>query len=124
MDGPTVVRKGATDLLSTASAVGAAWACDERGCLKRCGGQGDVLAGSIATMLSWAKAAETKARLPTELPAPPPVLGAYAGCLLTRRFARAAFAKHKRSMTAPDLIEEIGGVFEEFCPAEAPPSVE
>ena len=47
-----------------------------------------------------------------------PLLAAYTGCLLTRRFAKAAFAKHKRSMTAPDLIEEIGGVFEEFCPAE------
>ena len=45
------------------------------------------------------------------------MLAAYAGCLLPRRFARAAFAKHKRSMTAPDLIEEIGEVFEEFSPA-------
>ena len=40
--------------------------------------------------------------------------------MLTRRFARAAFAKHKRSMTAPDLIDEIGAAFEEVCPSEPP----
>jgi len=36
----------------------------ERGSPKRSGGQGDILAGCTATMLSWAKAAEnTGARL-------------------------------------------------------------
>ena len=79
----------------------------------------------LPRMLGWAKAAESKGRLPTtgfgdsgDEPMPAPMSAAYTGCLLTRRFAKAAFAKHKRSMTAPDLIEEIGGVFEEFCPAE------
>ena len=116
LDGPTIVRKGPTD-----------WLCDgaaevvlensEPGCLKRCGGQGDVLAGSIATMLAWARAAEMQGRLPSNAPAPAPTLAAYTACMLTRRFARAAFARHKRSMTAPDLIDEIGEVFEDFCPA-------
>ena len=46
------------------------------------------------------------------------VLSSRVARLLTRRFARAAFAKHKRSMTAPDLIEEIGTTFDAFCPAE------
>ena len=124
LDGPVVVRKGPTDLICDGSGT-TLLECNEQGCLKRCGGQGDVLAGSIATMLGWAKAAESKGRLPTtgfgdsgDEPMPAPMSAAYAGCLLTRRFAKAAFAKHKRSMTAPDLIEEIGGVFEEFCPAE------
>lgn len=69
-------------------------------------------------MLGWARAAEAKKRLPQELPASPPMLAAYTACLLTRRFAKAAFAQHKRSMTAPDLIEQIGPTFEDFSPTD------
>jgi len=47
------------------------------------------------------------------------VLAAYTGCLLTRRFSAAAFESYHRAMTAPDLIEAIGPVFEEFSPARS-----
>ena len=43
--GPVVVRKGPTDWISDGHTC---VANTEPGCLKRCGGQGDVLAGSIA----------------------------------------------------------------------------
>ena len=115
LNGPAVVRKGPTDWISDGETV---IANSEEGSLKRSGGQGDVLAGSIATLLAWAHAAAGKQRLPAGGP-PPPLLAAYTGCMLTRRFSRAAFAKHRRSMTAPDLIAEIGETFEEFCPADA-----
>ena len=46
------------------------------------------------------------------------MLAAYSGCFLTRRFSAAAFARQRRAMTAPDLIEAIGRVVEEVCPAE------
>lgn len=111
--GPAIVRKGATDLISDGHV------ClenTEPGCLKRCGGQGDVLAGSIATLLGWARAAG--GRLDDENGPPAQLLAAYTGCYLTRRFAKVAFARHRRAMTAPDLIEAIGPVFEEFSPAE------
>jgi ATP-dependent NAD(P)H-hydrate dehydratase len=74
-----------------------------------------VLAGSIATLLSWAKQAEaTNAYCGGEGQPSAPLLAAYTGCLLTRRFSAAAFACRRRAMTAPDLIEAIGPVFEEF----------
>ena len=76
-----------------------------------------MLAGSIATLLGWAKTAEKENRLYKGGP-PPQLLAAFAGCLLTRRFAAHAFTKEKRSMTAPDLIEAIGYVFEKFSPAD------
>jgi ATP-dependent NAD(P)H-hydrate dehydratase len=110
LGGPTLVRKGACDRISDGEAL---LENVEPGCLKRSGGQGDVLAGSIATMLSWARGAELGGRLPPDAPPPPP-LAAYAGCLLTRRFSAAAFAKHRRAMTAPDVIEAIGPVFDAF----------
>ena len=89
---------------------------EEPGSVKRSGGQGDVLAGSIATFLGWARAAQLGGLTPPE--PSPPLLAAYAGCLLTRRFSAAAFAKNRRAMTAPDLVAEIGPCFEEFSPAE------
>ena len=113
LNGPVIVRKGEVDVLSDSG--GTALQCSEVGCLKRCGGQGDVLAGSIATLLGWAHSAG--GRLPDGAP-PAPMLAAYAGCMLTRRFAAAAFAKQRRAMTAPDLIEAIGAEFERFAPAE------
>ena len=129
LEGLTIVRKGPSDLISDGGAI---LECAEPGCLKRCGGQGDVLAGTIATFAGWARAAEKSGRLPP--PTTPnadactaaPMLAAYAGCVLTRRFARAAFQQHRRSMTAPDLIDAIGDVFEEFSPAveEGAPRVE
>ena len=107
----TIVRKGPIDLISDGEAT---VSCDEEGSLKRSGGQGDVLAGNLATLLSWAKARE--AELPTEA-APAPVVAAATACMLTRRCSKLAFAKQRRAMTAPDLIDSIGEVFEEFSPA-------
>ena len=83
-----------------------------------------MLAGSIATLLSWAKplagsdGGGAPAGFLPEGSAPLPMLAAYTGCQLTRRFSAAAFARHRRAMTAPDLIEAIGPVFEEFSPAD------
>lgn len=85
LGGPTIVRKGPRDLISDGTCVAEN---GEPGSLKRSGGQGDVLAGTIATLLSWAKAASPC--LPSGGP-PAPVLAAYTGCLLTRRFSAAAF---------------------------------
>ena len=76
-----------------------------------------MLAGTMATLLSWARAAEISDALPTGSPSAP-LLAAYTGCLLTRRFSHKAFARHRRAMTAPDLVEAIGDVFEDFAPAQ------
>ena len=115
LGGPTLVRKGPVDLICDGQVV---LANEEPGCPKRSGGQGDVLAGSIATMLSWARAGE--GRMPAGVHADgysAPALATWGACLLTRRFSARAFHQRRRSMTAPDLIEAIGPVFEEFAPA-------
>ena len=108
LDGPTIVRKGQRDLLCDGSSI---VVNDEPGSLKRSGGQGDVLAGSIATLLSWGRGAGE--RLPADAPSAP-LLAAYGGCVLTRRFSAAAFSQRRRAMTAPDLIEAIGPTFDAF----------
>lgn len=111
LGGVTIVRKGPIDLISDGEST---VLCEEEGSLKRSGGQGDVLAGTAATLLSWAKARQ--AVLPKEAP-PAPIVAAATACMLTRRCSKYAFAKHRRAMTAPDVIDAIGEVFEEFSPA-------
>ena len=48
----TVVKKGTEDVISDGTDSPVA-RCSEAACMRRCGGQGDVLAGCIATYLSW-----------------------------------------------------------------------
>lgn len=76
----------------------------EGGSNRRCGGQGDILSGCLATFYSWA--------LEGNVPNPGPVSCAAAG-LLTKKCNELAFEKHGRSMLASDMIHEIHNVFEQ-----------
>ena len=123
------------------------YVCDEMGSPRRCGGQGDVLAGTIATFLAWStrseaaecaivsaamhleddpdtEAALSKAamaqnyKLNHVFASSASALAAYAGCLVTRVAARAAFDKKRRSMLATDVIEELGDTMQRLFPVE------
>lgn len=107
LEGPAVLRKGEHDIISDGKS---ALSVDEPGSLKRSGGQGDVLAGSLATFLGWSRAEPS--RLPAGAPAPP-LMAAYAASYLTRRASAAAFCSHRRAMTAPDVLHAIGPAFAE-----------
>jgi len=100
LDGVTIVRKGPSDCISDGR-VG--MVCAVTGASKRAGGQGDVLSGSAATFVSWAMRGTDEAEGP-----PRHLLACYGACALTRASAAAAFAKKRRSMTAPDVISELG----------------
>jgi len=49
-----------------------------------------------------------------ELPAT--LLAAFGACTVVRTAARFAFAKHLRSVTAPNIVEEVGHSFEHHFP--------
>jgi ATP-dependent NAD(P)H-hydrate dehydratase len=53
LGGVTIVQKGAKDYISNGDQT---FVCDMQGGLKRSGGQGDTLTGSLATFLGWRKA--------------------------------------------------------------------
>ncbi|KAG8465662.1 hypothetical protein KFE25_002969 [Diacronema lutheri] len=108
-----LVAKGGTDVLHDGES---ALLVSEPGAPKRSGGQGDVLSGAIATWLAWAHA-DGVATIAREAGVKPAALAAYGACLLTRRFAREAYRAHKRSMTAPDVIDAIGAAFDAWHPA-------
>ena len=83
--------------------------CAEKGGLKRSGGIGDILAGSIGIFLAWNRILSGRDKgMETDL-----LLSVWMACSLTKRATRVAFEKRKRSMTAPDILEEIGDVVDE-----------
>lgn len=69
---------------------------------RRCGGQGDLLGGSLSTFLTWALEKGLE-----------PTVACFAACRLVRDCNAKAFAKLGRSMTATDMIHEIHEVFQD-----------
>lgn len=51
--GVTIVQKGPVDYISNGKQI---LVCDLKGGLKRSGGQGDTLTGSLGTFLAWTRA--------------------------------------------------------------------
>ncbi|GAB2215788.1 hypothetical protein Droror1_Dr00020189 [Drosera rotundifolia] len=117
--GITVLRKGKSDYISDGETV-----CSVSifGSSRRCGGQGDILSGSIAVFLSWARKAASiegspGSRLAAALPMNPTIVGCVAGCALLRKAASVAFEEKKRSTLTSDIIECLGTSLEEISPA-------
>lgn len=78
---------------------------------RRCGGQGDLLSGSLATFFTWALQHKIDVDVPHDDRA---ILACYAACKLTRECNARAFKKFGRSMTTTDMINEIHSVFEDY----------
>ncbi|KAJ6002469.1 hypothetical protein N7451_005016 [Penicillium sp. IBT 35674x] len=127
LGGVTIVQKGPHDVISngTTSLIN-----DIKGGLKRSGGQGDTLTGSLGTLLAWRaayhdklwdsgekeneKEANSKADVQAELesdmrmsPGTTLLLAAWAGSSITRESSRQAFEAKGRSMQASDLTDEV-----------------
>lgn len=86
--------------------------CPPGGSNRRCGGQGDLLAGALATFLHWSHnlyKPDTSAATMN-----PQVLACYAASFLVKYSNRLAFEKHGRSMTAQDMISTIPIAFNMF----------
>ncbi|KAJ1405611.1 Ribokinase-like [Sesbania bispinosa] len=113
--GVTILRKGNSDLISDGETVKSV---SIYGSPRRCGGQGDILSGSVAVFLSWARqfvlAADPNSNLSYLNPT---VLGCIAGSAILRKAASLAFSNKKRSTVTGDIIECLGGSLEDICPA-------
>jgi ATP-dependent NAD(P)H-hydrate dehydratase len=118
LGGVTIIQKGAQDLVSNGDRT---LVSDLKGGLKRSGGQGDTLTGSIATLLAWRKAyldelwdeeeGGGKERLGEDEMVG---LAAFGGSVITRECSRLAFEKKGRSMQASDLTDEVHAAFMTF----------
>ncbi|XDG06782.1 hypothetical protein ABKA04_006397 [Annulohypoxylon sp. FPYF3050] len=110
LGGVTIVQKGARDLISNGDTT---LTVDVTGGLKRSGGQGDTLTGSIATMLAWRKAYLDKIWDHDGKLGEAETLGlaAFGGAAITRECSRLAFKKKGRSLQASDLTDEVYTAF-------------
>ncbi|RDW90683.1 ATP-dependent (S)-NAD(P)H-hydrate dehydratase [Aspergillus mulundensis] len=134
LGGVTIIQKGMHDVISNGIT---SIVSDLPGGLKRSGGQGDTLTGSLGTLLGWRaayhdalwdsgekenkKEAQTKEEVQAELesekrmsPATTLLLAAWAGAAITRECSRRAFKAKGRSMQASDLTDEVHESFLEL----------
>ncbi|CAG5121031.1 unnamed protein product [Candidula unifasciata] len=106
----TIVHKGLHDIISDGEQV---LVCSEQGSPRRCGGQGDLLSGSMGVFAFWSTVSHQKVEEGSLLKIyGPGICAAYAACALTRICSRRAFEVHGRSMTTTDLISQIQESFE------------
>eukprot|EP00803_Ostreobium_quekettii_P010299 evm.model.scf_32EXC.5 EVM.evm.TU.scf_32EXC.5 scf_32EXC:129448-132375(-) len=124
LGGPVVVSKGAWDIISSGRQH---TICDLQSSSRRCGGQGDVLAGALAVFVSWAVGALARTNGDPHLKQSGSVgfpeskgwgevllAAAFGACAVTRKAAATAFASRRRSMIAGDVIGALGEALEGF----------
>lgn len=114
----TVLAKGAEDIISDGRDC---LRCKEQGSPRRCGGQGDLLAGSVATFAYWSH--DALRGTPGDghclkLEYSPSVVAALGGAMLARRCSRLAFQKMARSTLVSDMIAEIRAAFSMLFPVD------
>jgi ATP-dependent NAD(P)H-hydrate dehydratase len=123
-----IIEKGAVDIIRSANlalntcsdddtnnnAIHDDITCDEVGGLKRSGGIGDVLAGTIGTLVAWNNILTNRGKATyDDLP-----LSCWTACCFVKRATKVAFDRHRRSMTAPDILVELGSVIDYMTTAE------
>lgn len=109
LGGVTIVHKGSVDVISNGTFTET---CTDDGCPRRCGGQGDLLSGSLAVFLFWAT------RHP-DCPDPgASVIAGWAAARLARACAAQAFSQHGRATTTTDLISQVESAFSRLYESE------
>ncbi|KAL7274927.1 hypothetical protein RUND412_002149 [Rhizina undulata] len=117
--GVTIIQKGHKDYISNGKHM---VVCDITGGLKRSGGQGDTLTGTLVTFLAWKVAYQKRiwehdnSLSDSDLI----VSSAYGAAAVTRMCSRLAFEKKGRAMQASDLSVEVENAFKYLFETEDP----
>ncbi|PPJ49605.1 hypothetical protein CBER1_01940 [Cercospora berteroae] len=108
--GVTIIQKGAVDYISNGKQT---LVSDGEGGLKRSGGQGDTLTGSLATLLAYRKAYLERIWDHENDMSADELLTyvAYGGSAITRECSRLAFKEKGRALQASDLTERVHTAF-------------
>ena len=107
----TVLHKGSRDVISDGRET---VECGAAGSPRRCGGQGDLLAGALATFLHWAGVASQGVASPQTSP----LLAAWAAARLARGCGEVAFGRVGRAVTTSDMVATIHPVFSRLYEGE------
>ncbi|XP_048049059.1 ATP-dependent (S)-NAD(P)H-hydrate dehydratase isoform X1 [Megalobrama amblycephala] len=103
----TMVLKGEEDIITDGKNM---LTCNQEGSGRRCGGQGDLLSGSLGVFAHWAFNSPPEATKGMN----PSLVAAFGATSLTRQCNRQAFHKHSRSTTTSDMIQEISIAFKKL----------
>ena len=106
LGGVCIIQKGPVDYISQ----GVDTTVSEfEGGLKRAGGQGDTLTGSLGTFLAWREVYHEKLwDIGEEMSREETLLAAaFGGSAITRECSRRAFASKARALQASDLTDEV-----------------
>uniref|UniRef100_A0A0N5AGU1 ATP-dependent (S)-NAD(P)H-hydrate dehydratase n=1 Tax=Syphacia muris TaxID=451379 RepID=A0A0N5AGU1_9BILA len=99
--GCTIFQKGEKDIITNGAKV---LIGEEQGCPRRCGGQGDLLSGTLGVFAYWA----TMRNEPD-----PTLVASEAASQFIRTAAKRCFQKVGRSMVASDIINEVHQLIQE-----------
>eukprot|EP00934_Nitzschia_sp_Nitz4_P009410 Nitzschia sp. Nitz4//scaffold116_size91068//47064//48282//NITZ4_004958-RA/size91068-processed-gene-0.28-mRNA-1//1//CDS//3329533578//9400//frame0 len=107
-----LIEKGAHDTVEAqnSAATTSTLVCEEVGGWKRSGGIGDILAGTLGTVVAWNRILQERG-VASEAVLP---WACWVGCSFVKRATHTAFHRHYRSMTAPDVLAELGGTVHEM----------
>ncbi|XP_059355665.1 ATP-dependent (S)-NAD(P)H-hydrate dehydratase-like isoform X2 [Carassius carassius] len=103
----TLVLKGEEDIITDGKNM---LSCSQEGSGRRCGGQGDLLSGSLGVFAHWAFSSPPDAIKGMN----PSLVAAFGATSLTRQCNRQAFHKHSRSTSTSDMIQEISSAFKKL----------
>ena len=102
----TIVKKGREDAICVGGTE--MMVCAEEGGPKRSGGIGDILSGTLGTLVAWHDILQDrKVASSSDLP-----LACWSACCFVKRSTKAAFNAKGRAMTAPDILVEMGATID------------
>ncbi|KAG7188949.1 hypothetical protein KM043_008548 [Ampulex compressa] len=101
-----VLHKGAKDVIADGHKGTETVSCGLAGSGRRCGGQGDLLAGSLAVFWWWAICTGSN-----EYALSPSIAASYAASRLVRECNSSAYKIKQRGMLTSDMLEQIPAVF-------------
>ncbi|XP_050428673.1 ATP-dependent (S)-NAD(P)H-hydrate dehydratase isoform X2 [Adelges cooleyi] len=103
-----IVLKGEKDIIADDKG---AVVNGQQGSARRCGGQGDILAGSMGTFAYWATKVENYDYVNN---LSPEVLASYAASSLTKHSNKVTFELKQRHMITTDIIKHIPTAFQDL----------
>jgi len=106
-----IVQKGSIDTISN---IHSKMYCEEEGGLKRSGGIGDVLAGTISAFMAWNTILDTDSDMEVTKKQQQRVFACWTACVAVKMATKAAYDKKRRSMSALDVSGEIGNVLDDL----------
>ena len=102
-----IVAKGHVDAISRGDF---GMKCDEEGGLKRSGGIGDVLAGTISAFMAWYTILDGGGKGELQSLKQQREFAVWAACCTVKRATKLAFENKRRAMSSRDVLGEICGV--------------